>query len=277
MTKIKELENGFKYLYVENKSASAKIAIQGAHIFHFQKKSEKYLLWVSEKSNFENGKAIRGGIPICWPWFGEHTVDKSLPKHGFARISQWELSSVKELDENHTEVIMTLSSSSSWAYKFLLTARFVISESLSLSVRTENLDDRNFTISQALHTYFSVNNIDEVKIDGLEKIEYIDFLNAHRVLQTGSILIDKEVDRIYQNVSYPLNLTDEKHSVKIDSIGSNSSVVWNPWKEKCVNMSDMQKDSYKNFVCLETTNTREDERVIKPKQSHTIYAKYSTS
>lgn len=277
MIKEEVMENGFKYLSIENERAKAKIAFQGAHVFHFQAKDELPLLWVSDKSNFEGGKAIRGGAPICWPWFGEHPTNKSMPKHGFARISQWELEEVNEINSSMTEIKMSLSNSELFNYKFKLTAHFKIGKELAISLSTKNLDEKPFTISQALHTYFAVGSVENVKIEGLDSLEFIDFVDGSKHIQNNSIVITKEVDRIYQDVNYPLYLHEGNQSIVIKSSGSNSSVVWNPWSSKCSQMCDMNIDSYKSFVCVETTNTRKDEKVILPSTTHTMEAIYSRS
>jgi len=277
MTKEEVMKNGFKYLSIENESATAKIAFQGAHIFHFQEKGKVPLLWVSDRSNFEDGKAIRGGVPICWPWFGEHPTNKSMPKHGFARISLWELDEIIDTNPNVTEVKMSLLGSELFDYRFKLTAHFKIGKELKISLSTENLDERAFTISQALHTYFIVDRVESVKISGLERLEFTDFIDGAKHIQDSSVVIDKEVDRIYQNVNYPLSLVDANRLVSIDSSGSNSSVIWNPWSSKCSQMDDMSADSYKYFVCVETTNTREDEKVIAKNLIHKLEAIYNTT
>jgi len=277
MTKEEVMNNGFKYLSIENESATAKIAFQGAHIFHFQAKDKVPLLWVSDKSNFEDGKAIRGGVPICWPWFGEHPTNSSLPKHGFARISLWELDEVIDTNPAVTEVKMSLLGSELFDYKFKLTVTFKIGKELKISLSTENLDERAFTISQALHTYFMIDSVENVKISGLEALEFTDFIDGTKHIQDSFVSITKEVDRIYQNVNYPLSLVDANRYISIDSNGSNSSVVWNPWSSKCSQMDDMSVDSYKHFICIETTNTREDEKVIVQNSSHTLEAIYTTS
>jgi len=277
MTKEEVMKNGFRYLSIENESATAKIAFQGAHIFHFQEKGKAPLLWISDKSNFEDGKAIRGGVPICWPWFGEHPTNKSMPKHGFARISLWELDEIIDTNPTVTEVKMSLLGSELFDYKFKLTATFKIGKELKISLSTINLDERAFTISQALHTYFMIDSIESVKIRGLETLEFTDFIDGTKHIQDSSVVIDREIDRIYQNVNYPLSLVDTNRSIFIDSKGSNSSVVWNPWSNKCSQMSDMSVDSYKHFVCVETTNTREDEKVIAKNFNYTLEAIYTTS
>jgi len=182
---LKTKENGFKYIEVSNATSNAKIALQGAHIFEFKRQSKEDILWLSETSAFEEGKAIRGGIPICWPRFG--TLDKSLPAHGFSRIAMFELTSVKELNSETTEVTLLLEddeeSHKIWDFSFKLEVIFTIGESLSVAMRTTNTDSKEFMITQALHSYFGVSNILNVKIEGLDACSYVDTLSDAKELR----------------------------------------------------------------------------------------------
>src|SRR3990167_5361232 len=139
MIEHKKLRNGFEYIEVENSSAKAKIALQGAHIFEYVKKDEESFLWLSEISDFEHGKSIRGGIPICWPWFGMNS-NKSLPQHGFARVFMWEFMDGYEIDENSTSITMKLTHNEEtlkmWQHKFELELHVVVSDKLIVELKT---------------------------------------------------------------------------------------------------------------------------------------------
>ena len=277
MFEIKKLENGFEYIEIKNSAASAKIALQGAHIFSF-KRSDEELLWLSRESAFENGTAIRGGIPICWPRFGN--LDTSLPQHGFARIFIFELVSVHEESEILTTVHIKLKSSKEsrkiWDYTFELDIFFYISETLKIEMKTTNSDTKEFFITEAFHTYFNISKIADVQIFGLENRHYIDTLIDKEVVQRGSIKIDKEVDRIYKESSSEIVLEDSEKKVRIEAFNSNSVIVWNPWIEKCAKMSGMQKEGYKKFVCIESANALDDFKIVKPNKSVSISVEYST-
>ncbi|MDQ7042482.1 MAG: D-hexose-6-phosphate mutarotase [Sulfurimonas sp.] len=272
MLEIKKFANGFEYIEIINKSASAKIALQGAHIFEYTSELKKEMLWLSPTSDFEYGRAIRGGIPICWPRFG--VEDKSMPSHGFSRTALFELVSVEELDEWRTKVIMRLrdtkESRSIWDYKFELDVAFVISESLSVELITKNRDTKEFMITQALHTYFSVSNIDDVLIKGLENTRYIDTLTDETLVQEASIKIKEETDRVYLDVNSEIILEDKLKKISLNTVGSNSTVVWNPWIAKGARMSGMRAEAYKEFVCIESANAFDDFRLIKAGDSHRL-------
>ena len=271
----KKLTNGFEYIEVKNEAAEAKAALQGAHLFHYARAGEEPILWLSEASDFELGKAIRGGVPVCWPWFG-FNEDKSLPQHGFARTSLWEFVGSDEVDARTTVLTLRLTHDEKtlqiWHYKFLLELKITISDKLMLELKTTNLDDKSFKISQALHTYFSVSHISEVAIKGLDKKPYLDALTWKKEIQNGDITLNQEVDRVYQEVDGEIVLSDKNREVHIKNSGSSSVVVWNPWIEKTLRMSAMQEDAYKHMLCIESANAFDDARVLKPQEEHILGA-----
>lgn len=274
MIDIKTLSNGFTYLSVENKLASAKIALQGAHLFHYQRRGAAPLLYVSKKSHFENGKAIRGGIPVCWPWFGKHKVDTTLPQHGFARTTPWKCVETKELDDLLSEITLQLEklpkNVSLWPYKAELQLKITISDTLTIELITTNLDNKPITISSALHSYFSVSSISKVMIKGLNNTPFIDTLTMKEEKETGDISITQETDRVYQEVLQAIELHDADRVINIHNSGSKSVVLWNPWIKKSKKMADMDDNGYKNMLCIETANAFNDERILAAGENHTL-------
>ena len=262
------------FIEVNNNSANAKIALQGAHVFHYARKDEKALLWLSEISDFQVGKAIRGGVPICWPSFGKNNPD--LPQHGFARTILFEHSSTKELDANTTEVTFSLSHTPQtlklWPHRFELELHVVVSDKLIIELKTTNLDDKAFLISQALHTYFDISHISHVNIKGLDKKPYLDDLWMDEKKQDGDVTYYREIERVYQEVGSKILLKDKNRTIKIQNEGSSSVVVWNPWIDKCKRMSAMKDDAYESMVCIESANAFDDARMIRPNESHTLKA-----
>lgn len=273
MIEYKELPNGFEYIEIKNSSAHAKIALQGAHIFHYARNYGNPVLWLSETSKFEYGESIRGGIPVCWPWFGLNK-DESLPQHGFARTAMWELSYTNEIDVDTTELRFKLSYSTEslklWQYKFKLELHVIVSDKLIAELKTTNIDDKPFSITQALHTYFDISHISHVKIKGLDKKSYLDALSWEEKIQNGDITFNQEVDRVYQKVDGEILLKDKNRTIHIQNEGSFSVVVWNPWINKCKRMSAMKDDAYESMVCVESANAFDDVRVVKPNESHTL-------
>jgi len=275
---IKYLENGFAYLHIINDVMEAKIALQGAHLFSF-KHENKELLWVSDASEFTQSKAIRGGIPICWPSFGNNNPE--LPQHGFARTAMWELAESLSLTNESTKIVLRLVNGDDfydiWNYKSEVQITFILGKTLNIQITTTNQDTKPFELTQALHTYFFVSDIKAVKITGLEDKPYFNALANKYYTSKDSITFDGEVDAVFQEVDKPIKLIDKEQSVKIINRGSNSVVVWNPWIEKGAKMSGMNRDDYRKFVCIESANAYEDKRTLQPKESHTLEAFFEFS
>ena len=276
MIEQKKFKNGFEYVEITNSAASVRIAIQGAHLFHYCRKGQRPLIWLSEKSHMEHGKAIRGGIPVCWPWFGPNPDDPSLPQHGFARTSMWELAGTEEPDSETSTVILTLCDSGEshllWPFNFELELEITAGHSLCAALTTKNIDTRPFTITSALHSYFNISDISQAEIHGLEGTACFDKVLQQECRIDHPLRISKEVDRVFQDVRYPLHLQDTDRTVEIQAQGSRSAVVWNPWKEKCAAMADMPSDGYKTMVCVEVANALNDARTVKPGTSHCLKA-----
>lgn len=272
MITIKQFSNGFEYLEIKNSVTSAKIALNGAHIFEYKHHDKEDLLWLSDISAFEDTTAIRGGIPICWPSFGLN--NPTLPQHGFARTSLFSLVHSEEVDKNSTKIVLSLKDSSKtkkiWDYSFELNLTIIVGETLSLELQTINKDNREFTLTQAFHTYFKISNIDDISIMGLDKKPYFDALQKAQKVQNGDIRFDSEFDAVYQEVDKNIILKDKDKTTHVKHEGSSSAVVWNPWIKKCSKMSYMTKEAYKEFVCIETSNAFDDFILLKPKQSHTL-------
>ncbi|MEN4053856.1 MULTISPECIES: D-hexose-6-phosphate mutarotase [Sulfurimonas] len=269
-------ENGFEYLDISNAAAHAKITLQGAHIFEYLAQGRESLLWLSDESSFKEGVAIRGGIPLCWPRFGN--LDKTLPQHGFARVMLFELISVEEptpkLTEVHLQLKSSIQSREVWDYEFVLDVVFRISEKLTISMTTHNCDSREFLLTQAFHSYFQVSDIANVTICGLEGISFLDTLREKRYVENKPIIIESEIDRVYEGAIGKIFLCDGKRRVEILAENSASAIVWNPWIEKCSQMSGMKNEAYKEFVCIESANAFDDFKTLQAGQKDTITVHY---
>ena len=272
MITTKKLSNGFEYVEIKNNSTTAKIALQGAHIFEYKRKMQDELFWLSEVSDFEFGKAIRGGVPICWPSFGLNNSE--LPQHGFARTSLFECISSEEIDLNTTEVQLRLTHSEEslklWNYKFELVLKVTISDNLTIELKTTNKDNKEFKLTQALHSYFKLSDISNAVVKGLDNKPCFDALTNETNIQNGDITFNQEFDKVFQKVDSEIILQDKEKTISINNEGSSSVVVWNPWIEKCKRMSAMKDDAYKEFVCIESANAFEDFVILKSNQSHTL-------
>ena len=265
-------QNELEYISVENSCSSAKIALQGAHIFDFTLKEKGKVLFLSESSEFRKGKAIRGGVPICWPWFGANESDNALPNHGFARTSLWEHQSTQRLNDRETKVTLTLHSSPEtlalWPYTFSLALDIYVGKVLRLELTSQNLDTKPFTFTSALHTYLAIDNINGTQVEGLEEKQYFDKTQNTFLIQEGHIDFSKEVDRIYQNVTNDVLVKDTKVHHTILTKGTKTIVVWNPGDVLASRMPDLSNNT--RMLCVESTNVLDDSVTLTKGQSHTL-------
>jgi glucose-6-phosphate 1-epimerase len=279
-------------LHIENPHASAVIALQGAHILAYTPKGEAPLLWLSERTEFKRGQSPRGGIPICWPWFGdparnpdalqkmlaEHTTagEKTLA-HGFVRTLDWQIYSVTESDES-TDIILRYSTATSlapaiWPHAAQLQLTINVGPKLRISLTTQNLDSKPLAITQALHTYFAISDIAQVTTLGFDGCRYIDTLDdwrEHR--QPGDIRFTAETDRIYLDAPTQVQLRDDgwQRTIYLQAQNSASTVVWNPWIEKSLRLSQFAADAWQRMVCIETANVLNDMLVLPPRAEHSL-------
>jgi D-hexose-6-phosphate mutarotase len=242
----------------------------------FQPKGEEPVLWLSRDAMYAEGKAIRGGIPLCWPWFGGHPSGK-LQAHGFVRNRFWQLESVEQLANGSTRLIMSTSddavSRALWDHRFRLSLTVVVGNDLSLALEMQNLGAAACTVTAALHSYFNVADISKVDILGLEGLGYIDQLrNNQRLMQSGPIRFDGEIDRIYCPASADELLHDTllKRKIRLRKTGSRSTVIWNPWITKANSMGDLEQGGYRHMVCIETSNAADDIVQLAPNMSHEL-------
>jgi len=264
------------YLEVSNTLSTIKLTLQGAHIFSFKVKGKKPLLFLSETATFKKDKAIRGGIPLCWPWFGSHPINKDQPNHGFARTFLWTHRNTQEISETKTKITLSLQSSPKslelWPYAFELYLEIIISDSLELSLTTKNTGNKAFSYSQALHTYLAINDINTVILEGLKAKTYFNKLdNSYNNLQKDDLIFFEEIDRIYEDIEHALTLKDKDQDIHLFSKGSKSLVVWNPGKYFSKNFSDLH--THKTMLCLESANVLHDTILLQAGNEHTLSCK----
>lgn len=254
------------------------VSLFGAHVLSYKPAGQAPLLWLSKFAQFKPDKAIRGGIPLVWPWFGSHPADSHKPSHGFARISQWQVGQTAVTAQG-TQLHLTLSSSAKtdllWPHPFHLELIVTLADVLRIALVTKNVGERPFSYSQALHTYFAVNHSHQVQIQGLDGCTFIDKLaNNGRFVQDGSLTITQETDRIYLDTPDIIWLDDVggQRRIKIQSEGSRSAVVWNPWVDKAQRMADFGDSEYQQMICIETANVADDQITLSPGAAHSLTA-----
>ncbi len=257
-------------LVIQNSLGRAHLYLHGATLTHFEPVGHKPVIFVSRQAVYEDTKPIRGGVPICWPWFGPHPSDKAKAPHGYARLSEWHVASTKALPDGSTRV--TLATKLDIAE---LVFEVTVGKSLTMKLTTRNTTAGPITVTEALHTYLSIGDIHQISVEGLAGADCVDRLTDARTKQDAApIRIDREVDRTFLNTIATTTLIDPvfNRKIAISKRGSNSTVVWNPWIDKSKAMSDLADDEYHGFVCIETANALENGVTIPPGQTHEIEA-----
>lgn len=258
--------------------ASATVALHGAHVLSFKPKQGAEVLWMSPEARIAEGHGIRGGVPICWPWFATHATDPEKPDHGFVRKVPWRV--VRTIDDSGAAGIELAFATgaqhrSLWPGEADLRVVVTLRDRLRVDVITRNTGADAFELTQALHTYFAVGNIADIEVTGLHGATYQDKLrNYDRLQQDGAITFAGEVDRIYENTTADVMIVDPDNArrIRIAKEGSASTVVWNPWVEKSKTVSDMPPEAFRTMVCVETTNAGGDVVRLEPSQQHRLSA-----
>jgi len=258
---------------VSNSEGFAKIALHGAHVVEFSPAGQAPVIYTSRSAVYREGKAIRGGIPVCWPWFGGHPTDASKPAHGFARNRFWRLMTIESTDDN-TALVFELpvvdGDNELYPYDVEVNLRVTVAESLKVELSTRNIGEKVAPVGGALHSYFSVSSIHDVKISGLDQVEFIDTVVNKTGKQDGDIMFSGELDRVYLNSHETAVVHDGSREVVIEKDGSQSTVVWNPWIQKSSGMGDLGNDDYLQFLCIEAANAMDDIVQLLPGQTHTL-------
>ncbi|HHJ35539.1 MAG TPA: D-hexose-6-phosphate mutarotase [Gammaproteobacteria bacterium] len=274
-------EGGIPVIDIRNRFACARISLQGAHVLSWKPEGREDVIWLSEDAEFAIGKSIRGGIPICWPWFGAHETNKDFPAHGFVRTTKWQISSTEALQDGSTRIHFTTTAQPEnrmmWPADTTVRYQITIGKEMELVLVTTNDGARTITIGQALHTYFHVGDISQIFLHGLDATEYLDKPdNFNRKTQRGALTIDDEVDRIYLDTAGDCVLEDRSldRKIIISKSGSHSTVVWNPWKTVAEKMGDLGRDGYRKMLCVESCNAADDVVTLEAGGEHRLRVQY---
>lgn len=282
-----ELHRSLLAIRIDNENASATVFLQGAQLSHYERKDEPPIIWCSPLNDYSEGKPLRGGIPVCWPWFGDldknpdivsaKPLAKNAAAHGLARNRLWQLDAVEALNPGQTRMTLSLDlkaeQEQAWPFATHLSLEVTVGEDLRLAFNVRNHSDSTVTFSSALHTYFAVSHITQVSLEGLQGLDYIDcMLDWSHHCQQGALSIDREVDRIYLGTSRVITLQDQgwARSIAVQTEGSDSTVVWNPWNEKARRLSNFPDSAFADMLCIETANADQDCVTLEPGCSHQL-------
>ena len=276
-------EGGMPRLMISTALAEAEIYVHGAHVAKFAPHAGagngKPLLFLSKRAVFNESKPIRGGVPICFPWFGPRANDPSAPAHGFARTKAWTPESIAVNGSGEVTATFAMSADEQtrqfWPYDFTARYTVTVGEHLYLSLNVTNTGAAAFGFEEALHSYLLVGDVHSVVVHGLEGTTYLDKMKeGQQVIQADAIHFVGETDRVYLNTHSTCRVDDPANDrvIVVEKSGSRSTVVWNPWIEKSRGFSDFGDDEWPGMVCIETCNVGENAVSLSPGSNHRMTA-----
>jgi len=275
---FQQTADGLAVAKIANAHARASIFLQGAQLTEWTPHGQAPVIWLSPAAQFIEGKAIRGGVPVCWPWFGGHASEPGFPAHGYARTSPWEVLETAALEDGTTRLSLRLPPNPAlWPHNTPLEIRLSVGKTLEIELRTRNQGTETVVLGQALHTYFKVADVRRIAILGLDGCPYIDKLDGAGKRQAGPVGVAGEVDRVYLEVGGDCWIEDAGlgRRIRIGKRGSASTIVWNPWIEKAAQLGDLGEDGYLGMVCVETANAALDTVSLAVGEEHRLAAVYS--
>lgn len=251
---------GLPKVVIAIREAAGEMYLHGAHVTSWRPRGMEEVLFVSSQSHWEEGRAIRGGIPICFPWFADRAGDPKAPAHGFVRTAAWQLESIIQTGGAVAVTMNTASNAETkkwWPADFHLSQRTTFGTELTLELVVRNTGTTPFRFEEALHTYFRVGQIEQVQLHGLNAVQYLDKTDSNRAkVQLGPLVISSQTDRVFLNTKGPVELEDRSlgRRIRVAKQNSLTTVVWNPWIEKAQALSDFGDTEWRLMLCVETCN-----------------------
>jgi len=252
------IDDGVSY-QINHPKFSARITELGGQLISFIPTDKAELLWLSDSCPVDGSRPIRGGAPICWPWFGPASgLYAGEPQHGYARTVKWTLEHFEE-SEHAVELVLSpnLPKTLADSLGLSLQMRYVFTDNIEIELITRNTSKTPQKLSQAIHTYFAVDDINDSQIIGLDNVSYIDKLSHDKkTTQNGPVKITEHADRIYLTAQEKVTLLSSNRKLDIAGVGHDSIVIWNPWQKNAQKMIDFDDDGYTKMVCIEMANTQ---------------------
>lgn len=276
---------GLRLLTLKGDFGSARFAPQGAHLLEYTPKDSLPILFLSAHTHLAPGKAIRGGVPVIFPWFGPRSGYPESPMHGIVRTREWAVDHIRIPESGPATARFSFHSCeetrSLWPHNFTLSLEFMLGSALDIQWEVKNTGDSPFTFEQALHPYFPVENIHSASVKGLSNTLYIDKTDSliRKTDSADAVLFSGETDRLYLNTTSDCTLNDPAGGRKliVSKTGSLSSVVWNPWITKAAALEDLGDTDWEKFICIEQVNAADNDITLPPGDSHLMTARYDFS
>ena len=269
--------HGLPAVRVSTEVASGLLFLQGAHVAAWEPAGRGPVIWMSENAVYAKGKALRGGIPICFPWFGAHPEHKHYPAHGFARTRDFSYKGARRSADGGSQLELVLEHDAQtellFPHAFALRLRVAFGKTLGLELAVSNTSQQSFSFEEALHSYFCVADVEQASVVGLQGASYADKVQGMaRFTESASELrLRCETDRVYDSTA-TCTIVDPKagRAVQIEKADSAATVVWNPWAEKAAQMSDLGADAWPRMLCVESANVGTSRILLGPGETHTL-------
>ncbi|MBB6146156.1 glucose-6-phosphate 1-epimerase [Silvibacterium bohemicum] len=271
-------EGNLPKVRVTSPRASAEIYLHGAQVTSWQPAGSEDAIFLSAKSYWEEGRAIRGGIPVCFPWFRNKADDQKAPSHGFVRTKAWELLSIAHEGDSVVVTLVTESDEASrrwWPHEFRIVHRVTVGAELKLELVVTNTGDTALKFEEALHTYHRVGDAGRTRVAGLDGAPYLDNMDGNREkTQAGDVKFTGPTDNAYLTTRNAVEVVDPvlHRRIRTEKKNSLTTVVWNPWQEGAKALADLGDDEWQSMACAEAGNIRSNAVTLAPGEEHTMTA-----
>ena len=275
---VGEGHGGLPRVQITGSFGEGEMYLHGAHVTSWKPVGGDEVLFVSSKSRWEEGQAIRGGIPICFPWFRAKLDDAHAPAHGFVRTKMWQLESIAENDRGVAVSMFTESDAETrrwWPADFRLVLGVIFGSELKLDLVCTNTGTTTLRFEEALHTYNRVSDVAGVRLQGLDTVQFLDNTNSNKEkTQHGDVAIASQTDNAYVDTESEVNLLDAQmhRQIRLQKANSLTTVVWNPWRDAAAKLRDLGDGEWTQFLCVEASNILGASVLLEPGQTHTMTA-----
>lgn len=262
--RLSELAPGYPLLSLQHRELTASVSLYGGQLLNCMRGSEHWL-WQNPTLQLKPGKALRAGVPVCWPWFG--TLDSQLPAHGIVRTRLWSVKSLQHTDEALTltlDIQDDAETQKLWPHRFHLQLQIRLTDVLSVQLLMHNTDNHAYPVAGALHSYFAISDIASTTVTGLAGSRYYDQLTGQTESQTGSVVFAAETDRIYHVGASQLRIGEPSTARHLQQHGNSDTVVWTPWTDKAARLGDIVGEDWRRFVCVETAIANDHAVILAP-------------
>jgi glucose-6-phosphate 1-epimerase len=278
VAKVCEGNGGLPRVLISGSFGHGEMYLHGAQVTSWKPAGKDEVLFISTKTRWEEGQAIRGGIPICFPWFRAKADDPHAPAHGFVRTKPWELASIAETEAGVAVTMLTESDEHArhwWPAEFRLVHRVTFGSELSLELLCTNTGTTSLSFEEALHTYNRVADVGHVRLHGLNSVRFMDNTDSNKEKQQrGDVVIASQTDNAYLDTRSTIDLSDAdiRRRIRLTKANSLTTVVWNPWREGAAALGDLGDGEWIQFICVEASNILDAAINLAPGQQHRMTA-----